>query len=301
MSTRPKNPGSKPQPSRDSEARRAPISKREGSESKAKSGSDSERPEPAEESRNWGGHEGDDAEGPIRLSKRMADLGLCSRREADRFISMGQVKVDGVIVDVLGSKVTKDQEIELLSEARDELESKLTIALHKPVGYVSSQPEDGHKSAVELLSLENYHGRCPKLPRDFWRGLAPAGRLDIDSKGLLILTQDGVVARKFIHHDSDEEKEYIVRVEGDITREKLKYLSFGLELDDRPLKRAKVEILEPQVLKVILKEGRKRQIRRMCELLDLEVTSLKRVRIGNIKLGDLPMGMWRILKKYELP
>jgi 23S rRNA pseudouridine2604 synthase len=131
------------------------------------------------------------------------------------------------------------------------------------------------------------------------RGLAPAGRLDIDSTGLLVLTQDGRIARQLIGDDSEIEKEYLVRVRGQPIENGLALLNHGLSLDGRGLRPARVSWLNDDQLRFVLREGRKRQIRRMCELVGLEVTGLKRVRIGRVKLGDLPMGKWRLLRADE--
>nr|MCU0840193.1 pseudouridine synthase [Thiobacillaceae bacterium] len=131
------------------------------------------------------------------------------------------------------------------------------------------------------------------------RGLAPAGRLDIDSTGLLVLTQDGRVARQLIGEDSEIEKEYLVRVEGCIAPDGLALLNHGLSLDGRKLRPARVEWLNEDQLRFVLREGMKRQIRRMCELVGLKVVGLKRVRIGQVRLGDLPLGQWRFLREGE--
>jgi 23S rRNA pseudouridine2604 synthase len=131
------------------------------------------------------------------------------------------------------------------------------------------------------------------------RGLAPAGRLDIDSTGLLVLTQDGRIAKQLIGEDANMDKEYLVRVEGRLDAKGLALLNFGLALDGAPLKRADVRWQNKDQLQFILREGKKRQIRRMCELVGLQVTGLKRVRIGNVKLADLPAGQWRYLRSDE--
>jgi 23S rRNA pseudouridine2604 synthase len=245
----------------------------------------------------------------VRLSKRMAELGLCSRREADEFIAKGWVKVDGVVVNVLGSKVGPDARINLDKNAQA---SRLaTILLNKPVGYVSGQAEDGYQPAVVLIQAssqwaEDASGR--RFSQAVLRGLAPAGRLDIDSTGLLVLTQDGRIARQLIGEDSAIEKEYLVRVSyGKVVAnvreafpvEQLVRLRHGLSLDGRPLKPAEVEWQNPEQLRFVLREGKKRQIRRMCELVGLKVTALKRVRVGRVKLSDLPVGKWRFLAENE--
>lgn len=234
---------------------------------------------------------------PVRLSKLMAQRGLCSRREADRFIEQGLVLVDGKVVDRLGTRILPDQQIELKTAARKAQAAQPTILLNKPVGYVSNLPEKGYRAAVELVTPEHHVGEGKaRLSR---AGLAPAGRLDIDSQGLLVLTRDGRVARQLIGADSNIEKEYLIWVEGEVTEEKLDTLREGLSLDGKRLKRAQVRRIDDHHLQFILTEGRKRQIRRMCEAVDLNVTRLMRVRIGGVRLGNLPVGKWRYLQKDE--
>jgi len=243
-----------------------------------------------------------DKNAPVRLSKLMAHRGLCSRREADRYIEQGLVLVDGEVVDVLGSKVDPNVDIQLKQQARRQQQQRVTILLNKPVGYVSGQPEPGYKPAAALIRPQSQYRASPREPGfepRMLKGLAPAGRLDIDSRGLLVLTQDGRIARRLIGENSPVEKEYLVWVRGNITPEALDRLRHGLELDGRPLKPARVRQLNPTRLKIILTEGRKRQIRRMCEQVGLRVTGLTRVRIGRIRLGDLPPGQWRLLGEGE--
>ena len=131
------------------------------------------------------------------------------------------------------------------------------------------------------------------------RGLAPAGRLDIDSQGLLVLTQDGRIAKQLIGENSTIEKEYLVRVKGGLSKAGLALLNHGLTLDGEALRPAQVGWLNQDQLRFILRQGKKRQIRRMCELVGLEVVGLKRIRIGKVKLGDLPLGQWRYLQSDE--
>lgn len=238
----------------------------------------------------------------MRLSKRMAELGMCSRREADGYIAQGWVRVDGVVVSELGSKVSPGQHIELDPRGQRAQARRVTVLLNKPVGYVSGQPEDGYEPAVVLVRPEN-RWRDDRAPIRFVSahrvGLAPAGRLDIDSTGLLVLTQDGVIARRLIGETSDLEKEYLVRVSGRLSDDGLALLRHGLELDGKPLKPARVEWLNEDQLRFVLKEGRKRQIRRMCKLVGLHILGLKRVRIGRVMLGHLPEGAWRYLGPDE--
>ena len=243
----------------------------------------------------------DHPDGP-RLSKRMGELGLCSRREADEWIENGWVKVNGAIVSKLGARVKPDAKIEVDPAARQHQSEQVTILLNKPIGYVSGQPEDGHEPAVVLIKPENRWAQDPS-PTKFrpmhLRALAPAGRLDIDSTGLLVFTQDGRVAKRLIGMDTEVEKEYLVRVTGTLTDAAMAKLRHGLELDGAKLKPAKVSWANEGQLRFVLREGKKRQIRRMCELMGLTVTALKRVRTGGVPLGQLPVGQWRYLGRNE--
>ncbi len=238
----------------------------------------------------------------LRLSKLMSELGLCSRREADDYIERGWVYVDGERVTTLGTKVYPNQRVTLDRRAQANQSGRVTILLHKPVGYVSTQPEKGYAAAVSLIGPqthdENDHSPL-RFSRSQLQGLAAAGRLDIESTGLLVLTQDGRVARRLIGDDNTIEKEYLVRVEGHLSAEGLRLLNHGLSLDGKALRPARVSWQHRDQLRFILREGKKRQIRRMCEQVGLEVTGLKRVRIGNVKLGSLPVGKWRYLGEHE--
>ena len=248
----------------------------------------------------------------VRLNKRMAELGLCSRREADDWIARGWVRVNGAPA-VMGQPVAVDARIDIDRQAEQQQRQLVTILINKPVGYVSGQAEDGHEPAVVLVQPQNRWRECNSRMRwghEQLRGLAPAGRLDIDSIGLLVLTQDGRVARQLIGEDSEIEKEYLVRVSlglgGDSSNveavfpvEKLKLLNHGLSLDGQALRPAQVSWQNPEQLRFVLREGKKRQIRRMCEQVGLYVTGLKRVRIGRVNLGHLPVGQWRYLAPHE--
>jgi 23S rRNA pseudouridine2604 synthase len=245
-----------------------------------------------------------------RLNKRMAELGICSRREADDWIAKGWVRVDGAVAP-MGLQVGPQARIEVDPKARGQQQQQVTILLNKPMGYVSGQAEDGHEPAVVLVQERNHwKGDASKtrFASSQLRGLAPAGRLDIDSIGLLVLTQDGRVARQLIGEDSGMEKEYLVRVTfGDVAADvqkafppaQLARLRHGLSLDGQPLKPAQVEWQNPEQLRFVLTEGKKRQIRRMCEQVGLKVVGLKRIRIGKVVLGSLPVGQWRYLAPHE--
>jgi len=258
----------------------------------------------------------------------MAEQGICSRREADDWIERGWVRVNGEPA-VMGQKVLPADKVTVDRRAEDAQQQRVTILLHKPMGFVSGQAEDGHEPAVMLINPRTHWREDPSSNRfspPQLRGLAPAGRLDIDSVGLLVLTQDGRVARQLIGEDSGIEKEYLVRVAyhglgqpaptGQLVRiddddpittnvraifppAMLARLRFGLSLDGQPLKRAQVDWQNPEQLRFVLTEGKKRQIRRMCEQVGLKVVGLKRIRIGRVVLGNLPAGQWRYLGADE--
>ncbi|MDH3637891.1 MAG: rRNA pseudouridine synthase [Gammaproteobacteria bacterium] len=237
-----------------------------------------------------------------RLSKLMAERGLCSRREADRFIEQGWVKVDGKRIDTLGVKVDPGCKIALAKQAQRRQQFLATFLLNKPIGYVSGAAERRYRTAMSLLEPK-YRASIDRsrIPyRTCHRNkLAPAGRLDIESQGLIVYTQDGRIARHLIGPDSEVEKEYVVRITGGLQADTLERLCFGLTLDDKPLKPARVEIVNEDQLRFVLIEGRKRQIRRMCDAVGLTVTGLKRVRIGDVRLAGLPEKTWRYLTPGE--
>ncbi|OYT92521.1 MAG: RNA-binding protein [Burkholderiales bacterium PBB3] len=287
--------------------------------------------------------------GTVRLNKRMAELGMASRREADEWIGKGWVKVNGKVAE-MGMQVLPNVRIEIDKIAQGQQANQVTILINKPLGLVSGQAEDRHEPAITLVQPQNRWAE--DNARFFFHGsqlksLVPAGRLDIDSTGLLVLTQDGRIARQLIGEDSVMEKEYLVRViytgvlnaaaatsaaathaarplpraaqPGQVTQltriddddpvsldvqsvfpaDKLRQLRHGLSLDGQALKPAKVEWQNPEQLRFVLTEGKKRQIRRMCELVGLKVVGLKRVRVGNVMLGNLPVGQWRYLAPHE--
>ncbi len=279
------------------------------------------------------------ANGTVRLNKRMAELGIASRREADEWIGKGWVKVNGKVAE-MGMQVLPTVRIEIDKKAQGEQANQVTILINKPLGLVSGQAEDGHEPAITLVQPQNRWAE--DNARFFFHGsqlksLVPAGRLDIDSTGLLVLTQDGRVARQLIGEDSAMEKEYLVRVvytgaenlaaahsaaatyggkaqqlsriddddpvsldvQAVFPADKLRLLRHGLSLDGQALKAAKVEWQNPEQLRFVLTEGKKRQIRRMCELVGLKVVGLKRVRVGKVMLGHLPVGQWRYLQPHE--
>lgn len=250
----------------------------------------------------------------VRVSKLLAERGICSRREADQYIEQGLVLLDGQPVTELGTRALPSQTVSLAPGAQLQQQARLTVILNKPIGYVSQADDDQqYPPAVSLITPENewidpragsapqrgQPGKGPRVPRLNTRGLAPAGRLDIDSTGMLVLTQDGRIARVLVGEDSLIEKEYLVRVEGRLDEKGLGLLNHGLSLDGKALKPAKVSWQNEDQLRFVLREGKKRQIRRMCELVGLKVVGLKRIRMGRIPLGNLPMGQWRRLGPTE--
>ena len=238
-----------------------------------------------------------DGDAPVRVNKWLGQTGVCSRREAEGLIANGLVTIDGEVVADAGRKIAPGQTLILNDRAEAALAAGVTILLNKPVGYVSGQPEPGKTPAVRLLTPANRMGDGAAPARD--ASLPPIGRLDEDSRGLLLLSSDGVVAKAVIGPQSDLDKEYLVVVDGAVTEARLSRLRHGLELDGRQLKPARVTQVQGQQLRFVLKEGRNRQIRRMCDLVGLEVVDLQRVRIGPLRLSDLPEGRWRHLTADE--
>ena len=233
----------------------------------------------------------------MRVNKWLAQSGVCSRREADELIAAGAVMIDGERVSDAGRKIEPGQTLVLNDRAELGLGVQVSVVVHKPVGIVSAQPDPGQVPAARLLTAENQFG--PGIAPSSRTSFAPLGRLDMDSRGLLLLSEDGVLAKAIIGPESQIDKEYVVTVKGKADRTKIQKLRHGLELDGRQLKPAKVTLDDVQVLRFVLTEGRNRQIRRMCELVELEVVDLVRVRIGTLKLGDLPEGKWRHITPDE--
>lgn len=235
---------------------------------------------------------------PVRINKWLALEGVCSRREADALIEQGLVEIDGRPVTELGERIVPGQTIRLNSKAAQKLDNQLSIVLNKPVGYVSGTPEPGETPAIRLITQATLKGEAHAVPGRNNR-MAPLGRLDKDSRGLLILSEDGVLAKAVIGPLSEVDKEYVVKVLGEITPEKLALLRHGLELDGRRLRPARVSAEGRDTLRFVLSEGRNRQIRRMCSLVHLRVADLQRVRVGPVELGNLPEGRWRPLSHRE--
>lgn len=235
---------------------------------------------------------------PSRVNRWLGQSGVCSRREADALIARGLVSIDGETVTDAGRKIAAGQTLTLDDAAEAGLGGAFSVVLNKPRGIVSAQPEPGQTPAIRLLTKDRLWGSAHAIPGKE-SSLAPLGRLDMESRGLLLLSEDGVLAKALIGPQSGLEKEYLVRVNGEITPQKVDLLSHGLELDGRKLKPAQVTRMDDRQLRIILTEGRNRQIRRMCSLVRLAVTDLYRIRIGPLHLDNLPEGRWRALAPEE--
>lgn len=221
----------------------------------------------------------------MRLNKYISSLNIASRREADKLIKDGKVKVNGEII--INPAIQVGENDKIICDIENYKNEKIYIKLNKPVGYVVSNNKKEGKPIYKLLD--------EKLKK-----LYPVGRLDKDSKGLILFTNDGIFSRKIIGEESECEKEYYVKLEGNISDGALKKLEFGISLDGKKLKPAIVKRISKNSFNIILKEGRNRQIRRMCEKVGFEVILLKRLRISNIYLNDLQEGKFEYLTKDEI-
>jgi 23S rRNA pseudouridine2604 synthase len=245
----------------------------------------------------------------IRLNKLLAQKGLCSRREADTYIAKGLVRVNGLRIDQLGTKVSETDSVELLSKAINQQASKQTLLYNKPLGIVSCQPERADQTpAIQLCTQEMEYSTASHTKRRMapchqsrW---AVAGRLDVNSTGLLVLTQNGTIASRLIGNESNMEKEYLVRLDSslfndDRLEDKLDTLRDGIEDKGELLIAKSVSVLNEDQLQVVLTAGKHHHIRRMMHAVNWNTQALKRVRIGKIMLGDLPLGHWRYLLPHE--
>ncbi len=222
----------------------------------------------------------------MRLQKFLSSAGVCSRRKGEAFITAGRVKVNGQTVVTLGVKVDPDRDaVEVDGQAVRSLVAPVYIALHKPKGYVSSCNHKGQKIVLELL--------------DTTARVYPVGRLDKDSTGLLLLTNDGHLHYRLSHPSFDHEKEYEVRVTAPLTAGAMRKLSQGLPLMGKRTRPARLRRISSRSFRIVLQEGKNRQIRRMVRKVGSQVSDLKRIRIANIRLGNLACGAWRYLTPKE--
>ena len=229
----------------------------------------------------------------MRLNKFLASCGAASRRGADELISSGRVRVNSIVVTELGKMVETDNDTVTLDGKKVEPVSKMTyIMLYKPKGCITSlHDEKGRKTVYDYLDVEVPH-------------LVPVGRLDYDTEGLLLLTNDGELVNRLAHPSGEVPKSYLVRAEGEFPEHILAKLRKGVEIDGVKTKRSKVKLLEQgekeAKLLVTITEGRNRQVRRMFEAVERNVVFLKRVAIGDLRLGGLARGAWRYLREEEV-
>jgi 23S rRNA pseudouridine2604 synthase len=220
-----------------------------------------------------------------RINKFLSESGFCSRREADKLLEQGRITINGVIPE-LGTKVTIEDEIRVDGKLiREKTEKPVYLAFHKPVGIECTTNQNVRDNIVDYI---NYPKR-----------IFPIGRLDKASEGLIFMTDDGDIVNKILRARNNHEKEYIVTVNRPITDRFIQRMGNGIPILDTVTKKCKVEQISKFVFKIILTQGLNRQIRRMCEYLDYEVTALKRIRIINISL-DIPVGRYRDLTDDEI-
>ena len=221
----------------------------------------------------------------IRLNKYISESGYCSRREADKLIESGRVTIDNVKA-TMGTKVAKGQIVKVDGKKISKEDDLVYIALNKPVGITCTTE---HKVKGNIVDFVNHEKR-----------IFPIGRLDKDSQGLILLTNDGDIVNKILRAGNNHEKEYIVTVNRPINEEFVKRMSNGVRILGQVTKKCYVKKEGSNTFRIILTQGLNRQIRRMCEALGYEVTKLKRVRIMNINLDNLKIGAWRDLTEKEL-
>ncbi len=222
----------------------------------------------------------------IRLQKFLSQAGICSRRKGEEHIKNGLVSVNGHVVTELGTKVDPENDrVEFMGEPAHVEQEKLYIALNKPAGYVTSCDHPGEKIILDLVDIQ--------------QRIFPVGRLDKDSTGLIILTNDGSLHQKLSHPSFDHEKEYDVKVEAPIPNSSLNKMASGIMLDGSKTRQAEVKRISKKQFRIILKEGKNRQIRRMVKKIGNRILELKRIRVSNIRLGKLAEGSWRNLTDKE--
>jgi len=229
----------------------------------------------------------------MRLQKYMAKSGVASRRKSEEIILAARVKVNDIVVKELGTKVDPKRDIIKVDGKTIRLEEKkVYIMLNKPKGYVTTlKDEHGEKIVLDLI-------------QGIEERIFPIGRLDKDTTGLLLMTNDGDLAHKLTHPSNEVPKKYIALVEGVPNSKKLNRFRKGLRIDGRITSKAYIRILRKQkdssVLEISIHEGRNRQVRKMCEYIRHPVIELKRIGIGDLRLGDLQLGEWRYLTEKEI-
>ena len=225
----------------------------------------------------------------MRLQKYLAHAGLCSRRKAEEYILAGRIKINGIIISELGTKIDPSVDSVFFDEKPVSLKQehpKIYLALNKPEGYVTSCFQKNTKIIMDLIDIDER--------------IYPVGRLDKDSKGLILLTNDGELHNKLSHPSFDHEKEYIVTTVDPVSDDALKHMAGGVIIDAAKTRKAVVKRISDKQFCIVLKEGRNRQIRKMVQKTGNEVDTLLRIRIANIHLGKLNEGTWRYLTQAEI-
>jgi 23S rRNA pseudouridine2604 synthase len=223
---------------------------------------------------------------PIRINKYLAQHGYCSRREADRLIEQGKIFVNDKEAG-LGDKISDGDDVRVIGRDRKTEPKKVYILLNKPIGLICTADPRSPDNVVDYI--------------DFPDRIYPVGRLDVNSSGLLLLSNDGVLTNRLLHPRYEHEKEYVVEVDHEMPRSDIGKMQIGVDLSDGRTSAAKVRQMTPTKFAIILKEGRNRQIRRMCAELGYEVVSLMRTRMGTLKIPTTyPIGSWRHLSEREV-
>lgn len=225
------------------------------------------------------------ADEQIRLNKFLSDAGYCSRREADRLVEQGVVKVNGKNA-VMGQKVTINDSIMVKGKNISREEEQILIALNKPVGIECTTDLNNPDNIVDFINFD--------------KRIYPIGRLDKNSQGLILLTNDGSIVNNILKGSNYHEKEYVVTVDKPVTDDFIKKMSIGVRIIDQVTRPCKVAKVKKHVFNIVLTQGLNRQIRRMCGELGYNVQKLKRIRIMNIELGNLPVGQYRKVTDSEL-
>jgi len=223
----------------------------------------------------------------LRINKFIASAGVCSRRNADEIILSGRVKVNGQVVNELGMKITDNDKVEIDGNKICLEDSKVYIMLNKPKGYVTTSKEQFNRPSVLDLIETN-------------KRVFPVGRLDMDSEGLILLTNDGEFANKIIHPTKHVPKKYIVELKKEISNDAIDRLRQGVDIGGYITRTATIQKVNNKKLIVVIYEGKNRQIRKMCEAVENKVVALKRVAIGGLTLGDLKLGKYRFLSEKEI-
>ena len=224
----------------------------------------------------------------IRINKYISSSGVCSRRKAEEYIKNGKVKVNGKVIFDLATIIDETKDIVMLNNNVIKINNdKIYIMLNKPIGYITTNNEQfGRKCTLDLIK-ENIR-------------VFPIGRLDMDTEGLLLFTNDGEFSNKLMHPKNKIYKTYIVKLNRNVTKDMIFKLTHGVDIGGYITKEAKVRLIAKDIIEIRISEGKNRQVRKMCKAVGLKVLNLKRISIGHLQLGNLKLGTYRYLKKEDL-